>query len=80
LDSLNEVDLLASDHVSRLAHILLKNCSDNVEVALRGKNPDRGNPIGEFPVTLIAAMQDDLGVIDGFVLDPETGLRMWKEV
>src|ERR1035438_4334034 len=69
LDSLNEVDLLASDRVSRLAHTLLKNCSDNVEVALRGKNPDRGNPIGEFPVTLIAAMHDDLGVIAGFVLD-----------
>ena len=78
MDSLIEVDLLASDRVSKLAHILMENCSDNIEVALRGENPDRGSPIGEFPVTLIAAMQEDLGVTGGFVLDPETGLRKWK--
>ena len=78
LDSLHEVDLLAGDRVSKLAHTLMKNCSDDIEVALRGENPDRGNPIGEFPVTLTAAMQEDLGVTGGFVLDPETGLRIWE--
>jgi hypothetical protein len=77
-DSLHEVNLLASDQVSKLAHTLMKNCSDDVEVALRGENPDRGSPIGEFPVTLIAAMQEDLGVAGGFVLDPKTGLRVWE--
>jgi len=74
LDSLHEVDLLASDRVSKLAHTLMDNCSDNIEVALRGENPDRGSPVGEFPSTLIAAMQEDLGVTGGYVLDPD-GLR-----
>lgn len=73
--SLTDVDLLASDCVSKLAHRLMENCIDNVEVALQGENPDRGSPEGEYPVTLIAAMQEDLSVAGGFILDPKTGLR-----
>lgn len=73
-DSLTEITLLASDRVSRLAHRIMENCRDDVKMALRGESPDRGNPEGEFPITLIAAMQEDLGVAGGIFLD-EIGLR-----
>lgn len=75
---LSRVQLLGSDKVSDLAFLHFSNYHWRKERAFRGENPFQGTPPGGelFPVTLLEAMQQDIGIVDGLRVHPVTGARI----
>jgi hypothetical protein len=71
------VQLVAGRRVEELASGIFEQYVDEMEDAKAGRGPDP-DPHGShrvFPISLIAAMQAELGITDGIRIDPKTRLR-----
>jgi hypothetical protein len=72
------LQLVAGERVEAIATQIFLQYIDDMEQAEagRGPRPHAHTPGQVFPVTLIGAMQAEVGISDGPRLDPETGLRL----
>lgn len=75
-EAFGRLHLLASAEVDDLAASIFRQYQLDMQSAWDGGRPDHRHSTGRvFPITLMVAMQRDVGVTGGVALDPETGLR-----